>query len=478
MNRVLGSTPEITDRGLARLKRAALRICRRLPKLSEEAWYKMPTRYSGAKRARYVQATDDVLAAGGLLRKQSRVKMFVKFELIWKPAMEDTSQDMSKRNTDPRAIQFRDPRYCVALARFLHPMEHHLYELAGDGKFLPKGRVIGKGLSQSSRAQLLVRKMRSFQNPHVLTIDCSRFDKHVSLELLRVEHSFYRAMNPSSELSRLLDMQLRNKGSTDRGIVYKTRGKRMSGDMNTALGNCVLMITMVAATLGGLMTYDILDDGDDCLVLVEHRDACRARELLLEWFHEYGMSLKIENEAVNIADVEWCQAKPIQLDETTWKFVRNPSKVFSVALGGPKFNTRSVRFRAKYINTIGLGEMILNRGVPVMQEFGLALMRNSRLKCDDVVQLERSEGLWHRLKHETGGTDTRALTRWKPIPISRRARWSFARAFGISIERQLLLEEALREWTFNLTGDTQEVFARDFCWLGREFTSERYSVEG
>jgi hypothetical protein len=52
----------------------------------------------------------------------------------------------------------------------------------------------------------------------------------------------------SKELAELLKWQLQNKGfarTIDGLIKYSVEGCRMSGDMNTALGNCTIMCALV-----------------------------------------------------------------------------------------------------------------------------------------------------------------------------------------------------------------------------------------
>jgi hypothetical protein len=458
-NRVLGAVPAPTRAGLEKLRKQARMISRLLPRVTPQEWYEMPNQYSGGKRANYIRATDRVLSEGGLTKQSARIKMFVKFEKL----------NPSKVNPDPRAIQFRDPKYCVAVGRFLKACEHPLYRLHGDGKILPATRVIGKGLSQAGRAKLLVEKMKAFNAPMVVSLDASRFDQHVSKELLQIEHSVYLAMCDDPEFRMLLRWQLDNKGVSSRGIKYHTRGKRMSGDMNTALGNCLLMVTMVSAIMKG-KHYDILDDGDDCLLIIEQELFPWCKENLYDEFLAFGMEIKLENEATTIEEVEWCQSHPIEYAPGKHKFVRDPIKGLSTGLGGVKY-LDSERVRRKLVNTIGMAEMTLNLGVPVMQSYAMALMRNasgggrrernfmrsrhaSQRKSAqlDHVQLTAADPMYFRVNRELRAMNLKQLERLDPQPITDTARMSFARAFDISVEEQLEMESYLDSWTFPITG--------------------------
>ena len=433
-NRVTGAVPQPTVEGLRLLRRTARSIKRYLPRVAPVTFEAVCSKYSGAKRARYTQAAH--YSRGGLCKADARIKMFCKTEFF---------NPLRKNRPDPRAIQFRDPKFGVWIARWLFPMEHYLYNLHGNGKILPDTRLIGKGLSQRGRAALFLRKWRKFEDPVCVSLDASRFDQHVSRKLLQIEHGYYLHMNSDREFQRLCSWQLRNIGRSMNGVRYKTDGRRMSGDMNTALGNCVLMVTMVAACMRG-KKYEMLDDGDDCLLIVERS--------LLKWvidnvpriFLLFGMELKIENISDSIEGVEWCQCHPVQTGDGSWTFVRNPVKVMTQSLTGVKYFQGD---RRKLVNSIGHAELALNAGVPVLQEFALALIRNA-----DTVKLMRcmpDDPLFYRL-----GRHLRAeglnFGYVKAIPVTNRARWSYAKAFGVSIPRQLAMERFLKHATFPVNG--------------------------
>jgi hypothetical protein len=445
-NRNIGIAVDPTADGLRLLREQASRIQSHLPEVAPWEWGEMPATYAGAKRARYERAEADVLQAGCVSKKDAGVTMFVKAEKI---------NATAKVDPDPRNIQFRDPKYCVAVARFLKPMEHILYELKGDGRYLPNSRLIGKGLGSHERAQLLERKMNGFDRPVVISLDASRFDKHVSLELLCIEHGFYHHMSGHDcELFELLNMQLVNHGRSMTGVKYVARGRRMSGDMNTALGNCLLMVLMVSTAMYG-KKYDLLDDGDDCLLVVESE--------LLEWcvehlpplFLTFGMKLKLEHTSYTLENVEWCQSHPVRTSDGL-KFVRDPRKVLSTALIGVKYvaGAKDVGARAAYVNTIGTAELLLNLGVPVLQEYALALMRNSGTST--LIQWQDTDPLYYRVQRELHAHNLKVLKRVAPKPIGLGSRESFAEAFGVTIQEQLDAEAFLRDWAFPLEGDDYE----------------------
>lgn len=439
-NRVMGVVPRPSKDGLARLYVAADWVASQLPLCYPEDYYVMPNRYGGSKRTRYLQATDEVLAFG-LSARDASIKMFVKCEKL--------EPDPDKPNPDPRAIQFRNAKYCVELARYLKPIEEHLYLLSGVSRGVKPTRCIAKGLNQVERAELLVEKLGAFTDPVVLSLDASRFDKHVDVELLKVEHRVYTLLCFCAYFAWLLTLQLKNSCTSSRGLKYKVLGKRMSGDMNTALGNCLLMVIFLVAFMWWCSKWDVLDDGDDVLLLVERRDLPRVMRSVKPDFLEFGMEMKVEKVTDDLHQIVFCQSQVIEFTPGRFKFTRNPWKVLSCALAGTKYFTQPGA-RPKLLFSIGLCELILNLGVPILQEFALAVLRNCGASRG--LELAPDGSLMSRVRREMRVLGLKTLERVDPQPIADCARVSFARAFGTEPFRQVQIERWLSTWSFGLEG--------------------------
>lgn len=451
-NRVLAAVPQPLEAGVKELQLQAQLLARLLPRTYTAAWDVLPSHYSGAKAAKYQKAVDKALR-DGVTRRDAGVTMFVKFEKV----------SGSKENPDPRAIQFRDPVYCVEIARYLKPIERHLYDLEGGQYGFPVGRLVGKGMNSVERARTLHEKWGTFRHPVALVLDASRFDLHCSVPLLELEHSVYLACNNSVRFRELLSWQLTNHGRSREGVKYVSVGGRMSGDMNTALGNCIIMILMVSAAFRHVR-YQMLDDGDDCVVIVEHDQLTSAvsgdpdgdflsSRSIADRFLAFGHEIKVEMVTDNFNQISWCQCSPVQWSPGRWKMVRDPWRTMTNALMGGKF--KDVGRIGPLINTIGYAETILNLGVPVLQEWALALVRNSGTEA--VVELSESDGLHHRLKAEMRLLRLKGIKDVRAAPITEQARLSFSEAFGIPVHEQLSMEAALAGWVFSIGGWCGEV---------------------
>jgi len=191
-NRVLGKVPKPTPSAIISLRRtmkSMLKYMQPVVPITNEEFIEP---YTGPKRKGYLQAAKS-LEADPINAFDARVKCFVKCERI---------NMIEKDNPDPRMISYRSKRYVLEVGKYLKPLEHQLYTK----KFWLKSRVIVKGLNPTERAKLLVKKMERFQQPLVLSLDCSRWDKHVSPEMLKLEHWFYWRLTRSKYLRWLLSM--------------------------------------------------------------------------------------------------------------------------------------------------------------------------------------------------------------------------------------------------------------------------------
>lgn len=430
-NRVLGEVPLPTPEGLSQLRNAARALGGHLPKVEEWSAERVVAGMVGRRKGRYANAAVE-LANSPVTRRDALIKAFIKAE---------KTNPEAKVNPDPRMIQFRGAKYTLRLMQYLKPTEKALYELEG-----PTGlRMIAKGLNPTQRGEMIWRKYAQFNRPIVYSLDGSRWDKHISREVLQVEHSVYlRMLGNDPELARLLAMQLRNRCVSTTGLKYTADGNRMSGDANTALGNCLLMCIMVRAAMKelGVRRWDIFDDGDDCLLFLDASEEGKL-DRLSSVFLSYGQELKLENRSMTMEGIVFCQHRPVCVDGE-WRMVQDWVKVLSTRAGGTSHWTNPRLFRGM-LHASGLCELALSKGVPVLQSYGAALVRMG----DGTIPKAFADDLdvWARATR-AGTLD--ASTR----PISMMTRQSFEDAFGVGIAEQVEMERQLDAW--GLSPDWQE----------------------
>lgn len=431
----------------------AVRSCRRIARdiadwlppvpLGDGEWVQA---YTGRKRRKYLQA-EASLIVDPIRKSDAYIAAFIKAEKIFELK-------------DPRLIQARTARYNYALGNYLKPIEHYLYNLKGTNRlkrWLPPGRLIAKGCNMERRARLIRSKMQRFHHPLVVSLDASRFDAHVT-DLLEVEHLIYKRYWKDPYLDRLLAWQVNNRGRTSTGLRYRLKGSRMSGDMNTALGNCLISIMVLASVMKSLNLkphkWDMLCDGDDVLLFID-RDYRSILNELPDLYRSHGFEIKVENVTENYNQVLFCQSHPIDTYHGP-KMVSRPERVLSRALVGVK-HWAEERFVPKYLYLIGYCELAVSMGAPILQEFATTILSwGSRLPKNVTISGRVVKALREERLHDI-----------EPVPITAESRLSFWAATGIPPEEQRAYEGALRAMNRHASKGCETTDLPPAWWRGR-----------
>lgn len=364
-NRVLSINTVAEPSAIRRLKRAARVLSKMLHYRGYVPIEEWTSGYTGLKKARYIRAHESLVRAG-LTPRDNKISAFVKIEKV---------VDGAK---DPRLIQFRSARYACSIAGYLKGMEESLYSLRGNSKFFPPGKLIAKGCTPLQRGYHIRKAWDSLRNPVQLALDCSRFDAHVNSDTLAVEHLVYTRTINDPYFSKIIRWQDKNFGvacdfATGQYCRYTAHGKRMSGDMNTALGNCVLMLLFVRDAMEQLRVpvskYRIFDDGDDCALFVEEEYAHVVITGITDVFKQYGHDLKVESVHRSFESVTLCGCKPLLTDQG-WLMMMEPQRLL-----GKIGCVRSASANPKHLYLIG--ECLLNTypGIPIVSDCAKYLMR-------------------------------------------------------------------------------------------------------
>jgi len=319
--------------------------------------------YKGPRRLIYQRAAD-ALALLPVRPKDANLKTFVKAEKL--------NFDL-KNDPAPRVIQPRSPRFNVEVGCFLRPLEHKLY---GAIDKLFKSPTIMSSYNAFTQAKLLKSKWDKFPNPTCVGIDASRFDQHVSVQALEFEHGVYNAIFKSPKLAWLLKLQIDNHGiarAADGYFKYNVRGSRMSGDMNTSMGNKLLMCLMSLSYLDSIhIPYEFANNGDDCLIFLDRKHLKKLGNLD-KYYRGFGFDIVREDPVYEFEHIEFCQTKPV-VSNGTWRMVRKPSvcltkDVTSVNLG------HDVEMYRRLLKDIGKCGLATCADVPVMGSFYRMLER-------------------------------------------------------------------------------------------------------
>jgi hypothetical protein len=339
--------------------------------------------------------------------------------------------DLSKKpDPVPRIIQPRSPAYNIAVGVYIAPLEKRLYK---DIARVFGSRTVMKGLNAEQVAADLRRKWESIPNPVAVGLDLRRMDQHVSPAALKWEHRVYDCYYHSNELRRLLTRQLVTRGVARcrNGIMqYYIHGRRCSGDMNTGLGNCLLMCGAVKSCMEdlGITRFELANNGDDCVLILSKEDVIRLAGLP-GFFSSIGFPVEVEEPVEVFEHIVFCQAQPV-FDGERWIMVRDPRLCLDKdAVTIKSFD--SERGWNTLRNSVGQCGTALAGDIPVFCEFYRALQRGAGTRVDkDTVETG--------FKILARGLDRRHRE------VTDQCRGSFFRAFNISPDEQLALEEHYR----------------------------------
>jgi hypothetical protein len=332
--------------------------------------------------------------------------------------------------------------YNIALGRYTRRVEHELYRALAEEWGEDGGHVVMKGLTVEQVAMELRRKWDKFKCPIAVSIDASRFDQHVSVGALKWEHSIYkRLFGYSPELCSLLSIQLRNEGFAyvdGVKVSYRVDGTRASGDMNTSLGNCLIMCSLVREYVRDLgINAELANNGDDCVIFMEAADFHKL-DGMVPWFLRYGFEMGVDKIAEVFEEVEFCQTQPVYT-HGGWVMVRQPE----VALGKDALGL-GVRNEAEYRQwcyQVGVGGHALYGDMPIYGALYNMYQRcGTQSKCDNSLLFSDS-GFMRMSKHpRVRGSDQ--------LEPSGATRVSFFKAFGIAPSAQVRLEKDLALHSF------------------------------
>lgn len=431
-----------------RLNNFTRKLVRNVPSTATWTYQQFVDSYTGRKHNVYDRAVDSLLTRG-VRKSDSYMSTFVKAEKLNLSAKPDPT---------PRVIQPRSAVFNAAIGVFIKPMEAPIYHGIADIYGEP---TVFKGMNAYQQGKLMAKKWGRFASPVAVGIDASRFDQHVSRECLEWEHSVYRALNGDPEFAHYLSWQLVNRGfvrAHDGTIKYSVEGSRMSGDMNTALGNCLIMCALVWEYMHSLdITVDdfaLANNGDDCVVIFEDYNLTKFMDKLEGYFLDYGFEMTVEAPVYELEGIEFCQCHPVYTPDG-YIMVRNENVARSKDLITFKYAECSTRAGWDLLRrAISEGGLSLAGNIPVMNEFYAALGRGAENACVNLRNHRSSERKLRGNRYDS--TYQSGVTGFDMLAVGMspkfetpcdETRLSFWRAFGLSPDEQEALEQEYRNIT-------------------------------
>lgn len=205
----------------------------------------------------------------------------------------------------------------------------------------------------------------------------------------------------------------------------------MSGDMNTSLGNCLLMCVMLMefkASIG--IEFTLANNGDDCQLIFESFHLDLVMRHLERFFLDFGFSMKIEEPVHVFEHVVFCQTQPVY-NGREWVMVRQYP--LSLAKDTSICRDLAANDAAVWRWCLGSGGMALYGDLPILGVFYRQMRKSGR----PGKSLEWAESGFARM---TEGCSVRGPD------VDPAARLSFYFAFGVLPQDQVEMEEYLSHW--------------------------------
>jgi hypothetical protein len=377
-------------------------------------------KYQGRKRLRYLNAALE-LNRRGLQPSDSHVKFFLKVE---------TYNFTVKPNSCPRGINPRSDECLVWTGCYISVIEKKMYS---NVEKMFGYKVVMKGLNQRERGEIISSHWAEFDDPVCILVDASTFEQSVTVPFLEWETERYCKYFPGDKAFReVMKRQQLNIGKAvckDGWISFKKLGGRMSGDNNTALGNCMISVAMcysVCLELG-INFYRVFLDGDDVGFIFERAMAMTFQARARQWYKELGFRMKIEKSVYELEHIDFCQSRPVWT-ESGYLMVRNPHTSLS-KYATCKTNLTSVKDWLGWAAAVGQGGLAVAGGIPVLQNYYRSLVRASKGARPMIGAIDE----W-TLENKYRGMNREFQE------VHYKSRASFWAAFGVTPDEQISVE--------------------------------------
>lgn len=384
--------------------------------------HEVPGLYEHRRRKVYESKVES-LAASPINERDGTVSTFSKVEKV---------KNKAKKEAVPRIIQPVSGRLNAVASRFAHVVEMRIFESIGR---LWGGRTIVKGMNGAQVGELALEMWNEFDQACCVGLDASRFDQHVSSELIEVCRDIatgcFALERDRKECAKTFDYirTIHGKCYVD-GFKVEYRNNRglASGVRWTSFVGCVSASLMVKSFIDHVgVKARLLNNGDDCLLFLDRRDLPKL-DGFYEWMLEYGFNFVLESPVYELEHAVFCQSKFINVGERV-TMVRDPATAISKdSISISPFNSDG--HMKAWLHSVGTGGLALNSGVPVMQSFYNCYIRNGRYSA----KIERDPTLETGTRFLTIGME--AVTR----EVSETARYSFFIATGLTPCVQMELE--------------------------------------
>lgn len=276
-----------------------------------------------------------------------------------------------------------------------------------------------------------------------ISTDYTAFESHFTRDIMHnVEFVFYKYMLQNvpdkKYFYRLLDEYLAGRNNCQfKRFNLKIDATRMSGEMNTSLGNTFSnLILMLYICEKKHITVDGVVEGDDGLF------RCYPRAPTAADFEEIGFTIKLQEHS-ELRTASFCG---IVFDEIDKLNVTNPIE-YMCSFGWSKLHyVRARRTRLmELLKSKSLSTAFQYPGCPIIQSLAFYGLRMTKhIDISRYLEKERSVDMYERTRIEQA-IEAYKMGEISPVQVPMRTRLLVKELYGVSVEDQLAIETYLDE---------------------------------
>jgi len=335
-----------------------------------------------------------------------------------------------------RMINARNMKFRALLGPVAHAMEAYIYDFEIRGH-----KVFIKHVPVSERARYIIQN--TSPGSAVYETDHSAFEAHMAPQVMECcEVALYRYLlknhpRRSFVMEHIVKALVGINKSVHNGFVTRCRGRRMSGDMVTSLGNGFTNMCVLAYTLYRCgYNYDDCDffvEGDDGVTQVSVPLASGGRRLPHEGdFKNLGFEVKMAKRS-SFAESTFCT---IVADEQVGEVLIDPAEAlvkFGWTFSNDKLNPK---LHKQLLHAKALSLLCEAPACPIVRalaDYGIRVTRGVAPRFD------RLERWWTSQLELTDGHIAYCLSK----SVDARSRYVVEHEFGVPIALQLHVERYL-----------------------------------
>lgn len=307
--------------------------------------------------------------------------------------------------------------------------------------------------------------------------DYTAFESHFVRDMMEaIEFVVYRYMTEShpchKHFVKIMDEVLAGENiCVFKNFQLLLKATRMSGEMNTSLGNGITNLIMLSFLFEKLGVHEVMAvvEGDDSLFAY-----FKGRCPTVEMFKEYGFTIKMES-SDDLSEASFCG---LIFDRDDLINITDPvDALVTFGWAGKFYCHSSLATRMKLLRCKSLSYAHQYPGCPILASLAKCGLRMT--KSYDVrafIENDRGSCLWEReqLREALAHHEQVRRSRVPDLPIPVNTRLLMHRVFGITPEEQINVEKYLDSHQGGpLTGPVAELVHRSqHGWLWREMFSQ------